>query len=78
MRVAVPEVEPAIYENDEVMAELGRQVIDQYIGWSRKYGEPKNLAGWASFIQLKILGYMEDSESEDDTGCMQRSIADEW
>ena len=67
--MAIPEVNESLYENDEVMAELGRQLIDQYVGWCRKYGEPVDLRGWASYVQGRLLSFMDEEVSEDGQGC---------
>ena len=57
----------AYYEDDTIMAKLGRSIIDQYIGWCQRYGEPKDLKGWASYVKGLIEGYMPDEEEEDTT-----------
>jgi hypothetical protein len=64
--MAIPEVDESLYNNDEVMAGLGRQLIDQYVGWCRKFGEPENLRGWASYVQQRLLSYMENEEVSED------------
>ena len=49
------EINESYYEEDSIMAKLGRDIFDQYIHWCRKYGEPKNLTGWPSFVKRRIL-----------------------
>lgn len=48
--------DPRIADNDEALAKLGQDLLDQYLGWCRRYGEPENLSGWASFAQSHIQG----------------------
>ena len=61
------------YDNDEVMAALGRQVVDQYIGlWRQRDSDPfENLMGPASYIIGTIAGYVAE-EDEDNKGDEQK------
>ncbi len=48
------------YENDDIMAQLGRQVFDQYVGFTKKYITPfSNLSGPASYIVNEIRQYVD-------------------
>ncbi len=49
------------YDNDEVMAQLGRQVVDQYIGFCEKEdGEQwtEDVSGPGSYIIAEIGRYV--------------------
>ena len=48
------------YDNDDVMAALGRGMIDGYISWCNKHGRPQDLTGWESYAQGMIESYIED------------------
>lgn len=50
------------YENDDIMAQLGRDIIDQYLGWCGKYGEPMVESGWPSFVKNMIDTFINESE----------------
>ena len=52
------------YEDDEIMADFGRSIIDQYIGWCDKYGEPTGLKGWASYAKNTIGNMLDDYEDD--------------
>ena len=52
------------YNDDEIMADFGRSIIDQYIGWYDKYGEPTNLRGWAKWVKVEIKTMLEDYEDD--------------
>jgi len=63
--MAVPDVNESYYESDEIMAELGRQIIDQYVFWCRKYDEPVQLSGWGSSAKTRILAFIEGDKGDD-------------
>lgn len=55
------------YDNKEVMAKLGRDVVDQYIGFKEKWPDAfDGLRGPASYIINNIAGYVEETEEEED------------
>jgi hypothetical protein len=55
------------YDNDEVMASLGRQVVDQYIGLVARGGKFDDLRGPASYIIATIEEYTDEDDSEEYT-----------
>jgi len=53
------------YEEDIIMAQLGRAVFDQYIGWVKKYSEPDG-RGFEGAVIGTIQGFcFREEESED-------------
>jgi len=54
-----------IEEDVETMAMIGRNLINQYIGWCRRYGRPDGLRGWASFCQCEIEFFINECEVHD-------------
>lgn len=55
-------MEDSYYEEDTIMADFGKNVIDQYLGWCNKYGEPEVESGWPSFIKNLIDNFIEESQ----------------
>ena len=59
------------YDNDEIMAALGRQVVDQYIAFSEPTSQfyqahwSDDLRGAVSFIIARVADYVDESPDED-------------
>lgn len=55
------------YDNKEVMAKLGRDVVDQYIMSKEKWPDAfDGLRGPVSYIINNIAGYVGETEDEED------------
>lgn len=63
-------VNESYYESDDIMAQLGRQLIDQYVGWCRKYGDPMQggSTAYASAVIARIQNYLVMMVEESDNG----------
>ena len=49
-------INQTLYDNDDAMAMLGRDMLDQYVGLAKQFGEePRELTGWAGYAQNALL-----------------------
>ena len=60
-------INDSYYEEDTIMAQLGRAVFDQYVGWVKKYGEPEGSGFEGAVIgTIKDFCFTEDNEEDED------------
>lgn len=46
------------YDSDDIMAQMGRELFDQYIGFKNRFGINHDLTGWASYAKNTIEQYV--------------------
>jgi len=56
-------INEAYYENDEIMAELGRKLLDMYVDQVKKYGSAGNEPGWPSTVRALIYDYLVEEDT---------------
>jgi hypothetical protein len=61
-KMAEKEIREDYYQEDTIMAQLGRAVFDQYLAWCNKYGESRDEKGFSGAIQATIESYVYAEE----------------